>query len=222
MATTTDSYTVARLDELEPGPLLAPGTPDDGRVRLAIRTELGITAFGVNAYRGSKGLVREHDELGIGSSEQEELYVVLNGGATFTVDGEQVDAPAGSLVFVRPEAKRSAVATEPDTTVLVIGGTPGKAYDPAPPEVVDAMAAYNTGDYETAVAKQRVVVEKRPNDVLALFNAACFEARLGRTDDAIEHLQRAIEADERIKENIRTDEDLETIREDARFRELVS
>jgi tetratricopeptide (TPR) repeat protein len=167
-------------------------------------------------------LVREHDELGIGSSEQEELYVVLNGGATFTVDGEQVDAPAGSLVFVRPEAKRSAVATEPDTTVLVIGGTPGKAYDPAPPEVVEAMAAYNTGDYETAVAKQLVVVEKRPNDVLALFNAACFEARLGRTDDALEHLQRAIEADERIKENIRTDEDLETIREDARFRELVS
>jgi tetratricopeptide (TPR) repeat protein len=96
-----------------------------------------------------------------------------------------------------------------------------KGLRPAPPEVVEAMAAYNTGDYEGAVAKQLVVVEKRTNDVLTLFNAACFEARLGRTDDAIEHLQRAIEADGRIKENIHTDEDLDPLREDPRFAELV-
>ncbi len=43
------------------------------------------------------------------------------------------------------------------------------------------------------------------------------EARLGRTGDAIEHLQQAVEVDDRIKENIRTDEDLDSIREDPRF-----
>ena len=33
----------------------------------------------------------------------EELYVVLRGRARFEIDGETVDAPAGTLVFCAPE-----------------------------------------------------------------------------------------------------------------------
>jgi hypothetical protein len=71
------------------------------------------------------------------------------------------------------------------------------------------------------VAKQLIVVEKRPNSVFELFNAACFEARAGRTDDALEHLRLAVEIDDRIKELIRTDEDLDSLREGPRFEVLA-
>jgi tetratricopeptide (TPR) repeat protein len=166
---------------------------------------------------GEGELIREHTEDGPFASNQEELYVVLNGAATFEIDGERVEAPAGSLVYVRPEAKRSAVAQEKGTTVLMIGGTPGKAYDPPPAEAGEAFAAYNAGEYEAALEKQLVVLEARPKDVLAHFNAGCYAARAGRTDEALEHLGRAVDLDDRIKEFIENDEDLDSLREDPRF-----
>lgn len=223
MATATEKgYVAARLDELEPAPLIAPGATDDGRQRFDVRRRFDITSFGTNAYRAPSGVdvIREHDETLLGEAGQEELYIVLNGAATFEIDGEAVEASAGSLVLVRPTAKRKATAKDDGTTILVVGGTPGKAYDPTPEEAGEAMLAYGEGDYETAVAKQLVVVEKRPEDPVAHFNAACFEARAGRADDAIEHLRRAVEINERIKELIRTDEDLDSLREDPRFEVL--
>ena len=117
---------------------------------------------------------------------------------------------------------RKATAKDDGATILVIGGTPGKAYEPSPEEAAEAYSAYDAGDYEAALAKQRVVVEKRPGDPVAHFNAGCFAARAGRTDEALEHLGRAVEINERIKELIATDEDLDSIREDQRFAELTS
>jgi tetratricopeptide (TPR) repeat protein len=217
-AVETASYVVVGLDDIEPG------DPNDGRVRLDVRRAAGISSFGINAFRaaGEGHVIGEHDEAGVGASEQEELYVVLKGGATFNIDGERVEAPKGSLVYVRPEAKRSAVATEEGTTILAIGGTPGKAFEPNPVEHGEAYAAYGKGDYETAYAKQQVVLERRPNWVLAHFNAGCFAARLGRTDEALEHLRRAMEIDDRIRENIEKDEDLDSIREDPRLQALTA
>ena len=89
-------WEVARLDEIE----------RRGR-DIPVREHLGIHAFGVNAYTpGEDGtLISDHDESGSG---QEELYVVLDGNATFEVDGETFDAPAGTLVSVRPESRRKA------------------------------------------------------------------------------------------------------------------
>jgi tetratricopeptide (TPR) repeat protein len=225
MATTTEkAYVFARLDELEPAPLIAPGATDDGRQRFDVRRRFGITSFGTNVYRAPTevDVIREHDEIGpLGAAGQEELYIVLNGAATFEIDGESIEAPAGSLVFVQPTAKRRATAKDDGTTILVFGGTPGKAYDPPPKEAGEAMAAYGKGDYETAVAKQLVVVENRPDDPVAHFNAACFTARAERADEAIEHLQRAVDLNDRIKELIRTDEDLDSLREDPRFEVLA-
>jgi tetratricopeptide (TPR) repeat protein len=220
MATATEkAYVFTTIDELEPAPILAPGATDDGRQRFDLRRRFGIASFGTNLYSAPSGVdvIREHDEMLLGEAGQEELYIVLNGAATFEIDGDAVEAPAGSLVLVQPTAKRKATAKDDGTTILVIGGTPGKAYEPAPEEAAEAFAAYNKGDFETAAAKQLVVVEKRPNDGVAYFNAACFEARAGKADEAIEHLRRAVELNDRIKELIRTDEDLDSIREDPRF-----
>ena len=220
MATATEkAFEVVTLDGIEPG------NEVEGRVRLAVGRELDVRAFGVNAFRAVADdghVVREHDEIGLASDGQQELYVVLTGGATFNVDGERVDAPAGSLVLVRdPAAKRSAVATEAGTTVLAIGGTPGQAYRVQPPEAAEAMQAYNDGDFETALERIQQVLAREPDDVLSLFNAACFEARLGRTDDALDHLGRAIELNERAVDQARGDEDFDSIREDPRFKKLV-
>ena len=74
-------------------------------------------------------------------SEHEELYLVHQGRATFELDGERVDAPAGTLVFARPGVKRTAFAEEPETTLLALGGTPGKAYEPARLGALGAAAA---------------------------------------------------------------------------------
>lgn len=217
-------YVFSTLEELEPAPTLAPGAPNDGRQRFDVRRRFEITSFGVQAFRAPAevDVVREHNESLLGEDGQEELYIVMNGAATFEIDGETFDAPAGSLVQVRPSAQRKATAKDEGTTILVVGGTPGKAYEPAPQEAADAFLAYNTGDFEGALGKQRVVLEKKPNDAVAHFNAGCFAARAGHADEAFEHLGRALQINERIKELIATDEDLDSIREDERFSPLTT
>ena len=225
MATAVEKgYVFAKLGELEPAPLVAPGATDDGRQRFDVRRRLSITSFGIQAFRAPSGVdvIREHDETLLGEAGQEELYVVLNGTATFEIDGESLEAPAGSLVQIQPTAKRKATAKEEGTTILVVGGTPGQAYEPAPEEAAEAFAAYGTADYETALAKQLAVIEKRPDDAVAHFNAGCFAARAGRADEAIEHLRRAVEINARVKELMASDEDLDSVRTDQRFAELAT
>jgi tetratricopeptide (TPR) repeat protein len=220
MATATKaSYSVVALNDIEPDP------ENDGRVQRNVRRHFGIRGFGVRANRavGDGHVINEHNEIGIGLSGQEELYLVVSGAATFNVNGERVEAPAGTFVFVRdPAAKRSAVAKEEGTTVLAIGGTPGEAYRISAGEAMDEMwEPYRAGHYETALEKLQPVLEERP-EALVYFNVACMEARLGRTDDAIRHLEQAIQDDDRIKENIRTDEDLDSLRKDPRFEALTA
>lgn len=217
-------YAFATLDELASAPLRAPGATDDGRERFDVRRRLGVTSFGIQAFRAPGGVdvIPEHDETLLGEAGQEELYLVLGGAASFEIDGESVEAPAGSLVHVQPTAKRKATAKDASTTILVIGGTPGKAYAPAPEEAAEAFAAYGEGDYETAIAKQQIVVERRPDDPVAHFNAGCFAARAGRSDDAIEHLRRAVELNDRVKELVATDGDLDSIRDDPRLAALAT
>ena len=225
MTTTVEQgYVFATLEELEPAPTLAPGAPSDGRKRFDVRRRFEITSFGVQAFRAPEGVdvVREHSESLLGVDGQEELYIVMNGAATFEIDGETFEAPAGSLVKVRPAARRKATAKDDGTTILVVGSTPGKAYEPAPQEAADAFAAYNQGDFETALAKQLVVLEKRPEDAVARFNAGCFAARAGHADEAFDHLGRALQINERVKELIATDDDLDSIPEDQRFAPLTA
>jgi hypothetical protein len=128
---TAEPYVAVHLDAVPPGPDRGAGV---ARL-LPVRRHLGIEAFGANARVAATAgevLVMPHDERSggpYGTAGHEELYVVLRGRATFTLDGEQVDAPAGTLLFVRdPAVERSALAAEADTAVLAVGGAPGVAY----------------------------------------------------------------------------------------------
>jgi tetratricopeptide (TPR) repeat protein len=189
---------------------------------IPVRIPLGIDAFGVNAYGAREAggrLIEEHDELGAGAGRHEELYVVLTGRAGFTVAGEEVDAPAGTLVFVRdPATRRAAVAREPDTTVLVVGGTAGKAFEPSPWEAwLEALPLYTAKDFAGAADVMARALERHPDNPNILYNLACCEALAGRADDALGHLSRAAELDARLREWARDDSDLDSIRGDPRF-----
>jgi hypothetical protein len=113
-----------------------PDYPDatDGDFHL-VRRHFDIRAFGVNGITGDAGeeLVEPHherdDEANLTDGHQE-LYAVMSGHAIFTVDGEEIDAPAGMLVFVRdPALIRSAMAIADDTAILAIGARPGMPFE---------------------------------------------------------------------------------------------
>ena len=216
----SDRYQVATLTEMELPPL-----PE--RPRWAtVRYQLGINAFGINAWTADEAgreIIEEHDELGRRAGKHEELYLVVKGSATFTVDGETVDAPAGTFVFVRdPAAKRKAVAAEPETTVLVIGGRPREAFEPSQWErSAPALGFFATKEYDKAVEFLSKAREETPDDAGILFNLACAESLLGRTDDAIAHLGESVANDDSFREYAQNDSDFDPIREDARFKELV-
>ena len=213
-------YAVATLDDVPHG------DEHHGRVRHTVRKHFDIQSFGVNAMRAVKGdgqVIGEHDERGIGSRAQDELYVVLSGKATFTVDGDEIKASPGTMVFVQPGVKRSAIAHGEGTTVLVIGGTPGEAFRLSPYELVEAMwEPYRSEDFEGAAAILQGVLAEYPGEALALFNLACCENRLGRSDQALEHLDQAIAADERFRELAREDEDFTSLRGQKRFEQLIA
>ena len=207
-------YEVAHLDQID--------ETNDGRSPWRpVRHHFGITSFGVNAWTGHNAgdrIINEHDE----ADENEELYFVHQGRARFELDGEQVDAPAGALVFARPGVKRTAFAEEPETTILALGGTPGQAYEPDGWELWAPLGAlYQAGEYEEAADRGRVLVEAHPEYPALLYNLACVESLAGRTDDALEHLRRSVELSERSRAFAKGDSDFDAIRDEPAFKELI-
>src|SRR6185503_17174265 len=94
-----------------------------------IRLHFGISSFGATSWRARAAgdpLINPHDEQDVGD---EELFVVLHGSAVFELNGDRIDAPAGTLVYCRPGTNRTALAQEAGTTVLALDGKPGQAYE---------------------------------------------------------------------------------------------
>jgi tetratricopeptide (TPR) repeat protein len=212
------NYSVVHLDDID--------EITDGREPWRpVRHHFGIQAFGVNAWTASDAddrIINEHDEAD-GPDPQEELYLVLQGRARFELDGEEVDAPAGTLVFARPGAKRTAFAEEPRTTVLALGGTPGKAYEPDGWEIWAPLnPLYQSGKYDEAADRGRELVEAHPESSNLVYNVACCESLAGRTDDAIEHLRLAIDRNQGLRKLVAEDSDLDAIRNEPAFKELVA
>jgi tetratricopeptide (TPR) repeat protein len=185
---------------------------------LPLRRHFGIGAFGINAWTGEPGEapIAEHDEA---DSGHEELYVVVRGRATFTVDGEEIDAPAGTVVFVAdPTLRRKGVLEEPDTLILTLGATPGQAFEPLGWELNSSvLPLFGTGEYAEAKRLLLEGIERWPRAAGLLYNLACAESRLGETDTAFEHLREAAEIEPSFWEYARDDEDLEAVRADPRF-----
>lgn len=211
------AYAVAHLDEIE--------EISDGRQPWRpVRYHFGITAFGVNTWTGrntADRILNEHDESDTGD-QQEELYFVQHGRARFELDGDRVDAPAGTFVFVRPGVERTAFAEEPDTTIIAVGATPGRAYEPHGYEIwAPLRSLYEAGEYATVADRLGEAAEAHPEYADLLYNAACCESLAGRTDKAIEQLRRAIERSDRFRELAAGDSDLDPIRDEPAFKELV-
>jgi len=216
------TFSAVNLDEL-----FATRESRNGRVYAPVRRELDVRAFGTYAVRAETAggeLMSDHDETGPGADRHEELFFVTSGRATFTVGGDAVEAPAGTYVFVRdPETRRSAVAEEAGTTLLVISGRPGEAWRMSPGEALtEFFPLHEAKDFEGAAAVARDVLEDYPGNGLALYNLACCESLLGRSDDAIEHLEAAIEAAPSLADNAKKDEDFAPIHDDPRFQALIA
>lgn len=206
------SWRVARLDDIE----------RRGR-DIPVREHLGIHAFGVNAFTAAEDgtLINEHDEAGTG---QEELYLVLDGQATFEIDGATVEAPAGTFVSVRPEARRKATG---EGTILALGATPGEAY-----EALDwgdawqfhneSLTAYGEQRYADALASVRAGLERMPDHAGFHYNYACFATLAGETgDETFDHLRRSVELFPRFREQAGRDDDFAAVRDDPRFEEAL-
>jgi tetratricopeptide (TPR) repeat protein len=211
---TDKGYGVARVEELESFPI-----PDQqGLTWRPVRRHFGIRSFGVNAYTAQKAgerVVEEHRE----QDGHDELYVVLAGRATFTLEGEEHDAPAGTLVHCPPGTLREAFAAEPGTTVLGIGAKPGEAYQASGWEWTFAgVSRMEQGDQEGARRELQAGIDTYPDAWQGYYNFACVEAAMGNKEAALEQLRRAVELEpERVPQAAAEDEDFASIRDDERF-----
>ena len=113
-------YTIKHLDDMDEH-------HDDGFKM--IRRELGITAFGINMTTSPPNHddYPEHDHLDDG---QEEVYIVLEGDSTVTIDGEPHAVRKGHVIRVGPGSRRKLSAGPGGMQVLTIGGVPPEGFTP--------------------------------------------------------------------------------------------
>jgi mannose-6-phosphate isomerase-like protein (cupin superfamily) len=205
---------IVHIDELESIPV-----GERGLHWRPIRSRFGIRAFGTNAYTAVVGgeIVEEHTEERLG---HEEMYVVVSGRAAFTLDGKEVDAPAGTIVHVPdPKVRRTAVAAEPDTRVLAVGAKPGEAFQPSGWELGFRGAQMEPTE---AVAYVEEHMHEYPDSAATHYNLACFKALAGDREGALDELDRAFEMEpDSVRRWAENDSDLDSIRDDPRSPELV-
>jgi tetratricopeptide (TPR) repeat protein len=202
----------AQLDEIDPR--------SNGWI--PVRDHLGIEAFGINAYRKRDDgrVIGPHNEVDTG---HEELYYVYRGHATFTVGDDEIDAPEGTIVFVRdPALTRGAEAKDDDTVILTAGGKPGETFTVSGWERnwkwnARAFPLYEEQRYAEAADVLREAVASGADHPGLHYNIACFEALAGNHDAAFEQLREAFEGDPSLAELAKTDSDLDAIRDDPRF-----
>lgn len=207
------AYRTARIGDLERADGWGP-----------IRAVLGVRAFGINAWTAHEAggtLIPAHDEV---PSGHEELFLVTAGHARFTVGEDELDAPAGEIIFVGdPAVSRSAIAVEADTTVVSVGATAGEAFRPRSWEVNrDAIALLDAGRHAEARELLLDALERYEDRESVLYNLACAEAQMGQADAAFRHLGEAFRLRPAFAEHAGEDPDLEPLRDDPRFAELTA
>lgn len=199
----TPAYQVVSLDELDRIPV------SHGLEWRPIRRRLGIRAFGINAYTAEKPgdwVVEEHRE----GSGHEEVYLVVSGRARFTIGDDEIDAPAGTLVYLSdPQIVRKAVSEEEGTTVLAVGGWPDKAFEPSGWEwPFEADPLSKAGRHDEAIAIMQDGLEQLGESPEGLYHLARFEARAGRVEDAKAHIERSLALKPEYREHAEKDDDL--------------
>jgi hypothetical protein len=148
-----------------------------------VRSVLGTRIVGMGAYtadRAGQVVIEGHTESDDGL-QHEEVYVVLRGRATFTLDGTELDAPAGTFVAVTdPTVHRRAVAAEPGTAVLALGNLP--TFVPSDSEWIERARPHLRSDPQRAIAILEDLRTTKPEGPVAEV-AATFIA-LARGDES--------------------------------------
>ena len=210
-------YAIAHLDEIEE-------FSDAGCHYRPIRHHLGITAFGATAWTAHAAgdpIINEHDEDD--PTADQELFLVLRGHAVFEIDGNLVDAPTGTFVFAPPRTKRTATAKEDETTIIALEGTAGRGYEARGWELWAPLAPlYGAGEYAEVADRLDALIEANPQYPMLFFNLACCESLCGRTRDALDHLRQAIEMSEEFRQSAEHDSDLDPIRYEPEFEQLIN
>ena len=205
---------IARIDDLERFPVEG----QDGLTWRPVRRYFDIQSFGVNAYTADEAgqrVVEEHRE----QDGHEELYVVVSGRARFMLDGQEHDAPTGTLVHCPPGTLRGAFAAEPGTTVLGIGAKQGEIFQPSGWEWTFAgMSLLNQGNEAAARREFEAGIKRYPDAWQGYYNLACAEARLGNRDAALQNLRRAAEIDSGVVTKYAPDDqDFVSLMDDPEF-----
>jgi quercetin dioxygenase-like cupin family protein len=210
------NYAVVFLDELGRYPAMS-GAP----VLMPLRRRLDVRAFGINCWTAPVGapVIERHSE----PDGDEEVYVVVRGRVRFTVDDETFDAGPATLVHLRPDTVREAIAIEPETLVLAVGAKPGEAFEPKSWEdfQIAFAEAYARGE-EEARALLGEMLARDPDAWQPAYNAASFEALTGNTNAAFEHLARALAlGPPRVRQLAANGEDFAALRSDPRWQQLI-
>jgi hypothetical protein len=174
-------------------------------LRHALETRIvGIGGF--VAERPGQPVVEDHVETSDGRGH-EELYLVVRGRATFTLDGAELDAPAGRFLLVDdPGVRRSAIAAEPDTVVVAFGGPP--AFEPAASEWIErarAHAATDPGRARDVLEDLRIVYAGSP---AVLVGEAVVAAATGDRAAALAALDELLELRPELRERLLDDPDI--------------
>jgi mannose-6-phosphate isomerase-like protein (cupin superfamily) len=193
-------WKAVRIDELDAIPW--PGARTTWR---PLRHAIDARIVGMGAYTAEEAgqdVVEPHRESDAGMAHHE-VYVVLRGRATFTLDGEELDAPAGTVVRVDPEVHRHAVAAEPRTAVVALGGEP--TFEPSSSEWIERARPHIRSDPERARAIVEDLRAQRPDSPgLPIADALL---AIGRGDRAAAGAALS-RVDPRYRELLRADPDL--------------
>jgi mannose-6-phosphate isomerase-like protein (cupin superfamily) len=192
-------WQAVRIDDLEAIPW--PGAETTWR---PLRAAIGARIVGMGAYtaaRAGQDVVEPHrdaDAMG-----HEEVYVVVRGRATFTLDGSELDAPAGTVVRVDPDVHRHAVAAEDGTAVIALGGHP--TFQPSSSEWIERARPHIRSDPERARAIVEELRAERPDSPGLPIAEALLAVGRGDREAAIAALG---EVRAEYRETLRADPDL--------------
>jgi hypothetical protein len=193
-------WKAVRIDDLEAIPW--PGAETTWR---PLRQAIGARIVGMGVYtaaRAGQDVVEPHRESE-GGMGHHEVYVVLRGRAAFTLDGAELDAPAGTVVRVDPEVHRSAVAVEGGTAVLALGGEP--TFAPSSSEWIERARPHIRSDPERARAIVDELRAERPDSPGLPIAEALLAVGRGDREAALAALSAA---DPRYRDALRSDPDL--------------
>ena len=114
-----EAYTIRRDDELERA----------YDIWVLVRKSLELGSFGINIVElPSGGSIPSHTEVG---RAQEEVFYVIEGSPTITIDGTDHDLAPGAFVRLDPEPERT-VRNDGDgvARVMIVSAPTSSGYEP--------------------------------------------------------------------------------------------